>query len=168
MTMEVLATGFSPVFDENSRILILGSFPSVKSREINFYYGNKRNRFWSTLCGAFGVAVPETIDEKITFLKNCGIALWDTVSKCKVCGSADSSVKVEEVANLSIIFNSAKIKKVLLNGGLAYKLFDQYYGQYCFEKGIIYKKLPSTSPANPRFSKEEWEKELNDLRRFIE
>ncbi len=164
MDKQSLKMGFAPVYDENSKVLILGSFPSVKSREISFYYGNKQNRFWKTLCGCFNESVPETTDEKIKFLLERRIALWDTVSKCKVKGSADSSIEVLEVADLSLIFDKAKIEKVLLNGGLAYKLFEKYYREYCLDKGIKYKKLSSTSPANPRFSKVEWEKELNDLR----
>lgn len=164
MTKEKLKMGFEPVFDENSRILILGSFPSVKSREVSFYYGNKQNRFWQTICGFWCETIPKTIQEKIGFLLERRIALWDTVSKCRIQGSADSSIEVEEVADLSQIFKVAKIEKVLLNGRLAYKLFEKYYGEFCLENGIVYKKMSSTSPANPRFSKEEWEIELNDLR----
>jgi len=164
MDKQNLKMGFAPVYDENSKILILGSFPSVKSREISFYYGNKQNRFWKTVCACFNVSVPETTVGKIEFLLNRRIALWDIVAKCKVKGSADSSIEVLETADLSMIFDTAKIEKVLLNGGLAYKLFEKAYGEYCLDKGIEYKKLSSTSPANPRFSKEEWEKELNDLR----
>lgn len=156
--------GFSPVFDENSRVLILGSFPSVKSRKIAFYYGNKQNRFWKTVCGVFSEEIPESIDGKIAFLLAKKIALWDMVAKCRIEGSADSSIEVEAVSDLRIIFEKTKIEKVLLNGALAYELFEKYYADYCNQAGIKYKKMQSTSPANPRFSKEEWEKELNDLR----
>lgn len=156
--------GFAPVYDEESRLLILGSFPSVKSRQISFYYGNKQNRFWKTVCGFFGEEIPETTEGKIEFLKERKIALWDMVAECEIEGSADSSVRVKETADLTPIFRVAKIEKVLLNGALAYDLFVKYYAAYCEERGIIYKKMRSTSPANPRFTKEEWEKELNDLR----
>ena len=85
--------GFAPVFDGNSRVLILGSFPSVKSREIDFYYGHKQNRFWKMLCGYFGEEIPETTDGKREFLNRNKIALWDMVVSCEIKGSADASVK---------------------------------------------------------------------------
>lgn len=152
--------GFAPVFDENSEVLILGSFPSVKSREIDFYYGNKQNRFWKIVCGVFAEEIPPTKEEKIQFLKRRKIALWDMVVACDIVGSADSSVKNPVVADLSIIFQKAKIRKILLNGTLAYTLFLKDYA----DCGIAYYKMASTSPANPRFCKEEWEEALDDLR----
>ncbi len=156
--------GFAPVYDSESRVLVLGSFPSVKSRQISFYYGNKQNRFWKTVCGFFGEEIPKTSEEKIKFLKERKIALWDMVTECEIEGSADSSVRVKAVADLTPILNAAKIEKVLLNGALAYDLFVKDYAAYCEERGIEYKKMSSTSPANPRFTKEEWEKELRVLR----
>lgn len=151
--------GFAPVFDEESRVLILGSFPSVKSRQIDFYYGNRQNRFWKTVCGFFGEEVPETTEEKCEFLKRRHIALWDMVMECEIEGSADASVKNAEIADLSYVLSYAKIEKILLNGSLAYQLFvDNYSGL-----NIPYCKMPSTSPANPRFTKEVWERELNDV-----
>ena len=152
--------GFAPVFDKNSEVLILGSFPSVKSREIDFYYGNKQNRFWKTVCGVFSEDIPPTKEEKIRFLKRRKIALWDMVVECDIVGSADASVKNSVVADLSIVFEKAKIRKILLNGTLAYTLFLKDYA----DCGIAYYKMTSTSPANPRFSKEEWECMLDDLR----
>lgn len=155
--------GFAPVFNENSRLLILGSFPSVKSREISFYYGHKQNRFWKTVCGFFNREIPQTIEGKIAFLKEKGIALWDIVTECEIVGSSDSSVKNEKIADLFVIFQTAKIRKILLNGSLSYELFTKHYGKYCEEKGIEFIKMPSTSPANPRFSKSVWENELYGL-----
>ncbi len=157
---ELVKMGFSPVYDQNSEVLILGSFPSVKSRAISFYYGNKQNRFWKTVCGFFGEEIPESTEGKIGFLKRRRIALWDMVTECKIEGSADSSIKVEKVADLNEIFAAAKIRKVLLNGALAYTLFEKHYGGLA----IPYFKMPSTSPANPRFSEAEWREKLNDLR----
>ncbi len=142
----------------------MGSFPSVKSRKISFYYGNKQNRFWETVCGAFLEDIPDTIEGKIEFLRSKKIALWDMVAECQIEGSADSSIEVEAISDLKVIFERAKIEKVLLNGALAYDLFVKYYAEYCDQAGIKYKKMQSTSPANPRFSKDEWEKEVNDLR----
>ncbi len=148
--------GFPPVFDKNSRVLILGSFPSVKSREIQFYYGHKQNRFWKTVCGMFGEAVPETVDGKKAFLLKNGIALWDMVTECKIVGSSDASVKNAVVADLNVIFSAAKIEKILLNGSLAYKLFIDNYANV----SIPYYKMTSTSPANPRFNEEDWIEKL--------
>lgn len=152
--------GFPPVFDEKSELLILGSFPSVKSREIQFYYGNKQNRFWKTVCGFFGEEIPETASGKIEFLKRWKIALWDMVTECEIEGSSDASVKNAVVADLNLIFKTANIKKILLNGALAHELFCERYKNV----EIPYYKMPSTSPANPRFNAEIWREQLDDLR----
>lgn len=151
--------GFGPVFDENSKILILGSFPSVKSREVQFYYGNKQNRFWKTLF-EFYKEKAGTTEEIILFLKRHKIALWDMVTECEIDGSKDSTVKNYQTADLDIIFQKAKIEKILLNGSLSYNLFIEKYKDI----DIKYVKMQSTSPANPRFDKILWEKELNDIR----
>ena len=154
--------GFSPVYDEYSRVLILGSFPSVKSREVAFYYGNKQNRFWRTVCGFFGEEVPENTEGKKDFLVRRQIALWDIATACEIEGSSDASVKNAEIADLSRIFSTAKIEKILLNGTLAHTLFLKKYANI----NIPYSKMPSTSPANPRFSAEIWRRELNDVYRI--
>lgn len=151
--------GFPPVFNKNSKVLILGSFPSVKSREISFYYGNKQNRFWKTVCGFFGEEIPSNIDEKKDFLLRNGIALWDIALSCEIEGSADSSIKNAEIANLECILSLCNIEKILLNGTLAYDLFCQKYAAI----PIPYVKLPSTSPANPRFDENKWWGELNEI-----
>ncbi len=154
--------GFAPVCDENSKVLILGSFPSVKSRQIDFYYGNKQNRFWKTICGYFNEEIPETVEGKTAFLFRRNIALWDMVMACEIEGSADSSIKNAEIADLNQIFSTAKIEKILLNGTLAYQLFTEHYK----ECGIDYEKMPSTSPANPRFSEKVWRSALDDVYRI--
>lgn len=152
-------TGFAPVFDSESKVLILGSFPSVKSRQIEFYYGNKQNRFWGMLCGYFGEDIPETTDGKRAFLSRHKIALWDMVVACEIEGSADASVKNAETANLNEIVEKAPIEKILLNGTLAYELFINRYADI----SIPYQKMPSTSPANPRYTEDIWRKELDDV-----
>ena len=152
-------TGFAPVFDGESRVLNLGSFPSVKSRQIEFYYGNKQNRFWGMLCGYFGETVPETTAGKRDFLARRKIALWDMVVACEIEGSADASVKNAETADLNEILEKAPIEKILLNGTLAYELFINRYADI----PIPYQKMPSTSPANPRYQKEVWTKELDGV-----
>lgn len=103
--------GFLPFFDENSEILILGSFPSIISRETNFYYGNKQNRFWKILGEAFGEPAPETIGEKQALLKNHKIALWDVVAECEITGSLDSTIKNYKVADLQKVLDKANVKK---------------------------------------------------------
>ncbi len=154
--------GLPPVFDKNSKLLILGSFPSVKSRQIDFYYGNKQNRFWGTLCGYFHEKIPETTEGKRAFLLRKHIALWDMVVACEIDGSADASVRNEELADLNLILSSGKIDKILLNGALAYDLFMKGYA----DLNIPYEKMPSTSSANPRFDKRIWEEALDAIFRI--
>lgn len=151
--------GFPPVYDERSRVLILGSFPSVKSREISFYYGNKQNRFWKMICAFFKETIPATVDGKRDFLLRNKIALWDMATACEIEGSADASIKNAKIADLNEIFKSAKIEKILLNGTLAYDLFIQKYAATT----IPFVKMPSTSPANPRFDENIWYKELYEI-----
>lgn len=154
--------GFAPIFDTNSKVLILGSFPSVKSREIDFYYGNKQNRFWKTVCGFFNEEIPESTEKKREFLFRRQIALWDMVTACEIDGSKDSSVRNEELADLQVVLSNAKIEKILLNGTLAYELFVKE-NAHLLDMAV---KMPSTSPANPRFSADIWRKELNDVFRI--
>ena len=160
MTTSDKKIGFAPVCDKDSKLLILGSFPSVKSRELGFYYGHKQNRFWKTVCGFFGEEMPQTTEEKRRFLIRRRIALWDIATACEIQGSSDASVKNAEIADLNEVFKIAKIDKILLNGSLSYQLFLQKYADI----DIPYVKMPSTSPANPRFDKTVWERELYDLR----
>ena len=159
MEMSIRKIGFDPVFDKDSRILILGSFPSVKSREIDFYYGHKQNRFWKMLCGYFNEEIPESVEGKKAFLKRRKIALWDMVVSCEIEGSADASVKNAETADLNVVLKSANIKKILLNGTLSYDLFVQSYENL----PIPYQKMPSTSPANPRYDETVWRRALDDV-----
>ena len=159
---ELAKIGFPPIYDENSEVLILGSFPSVKSREISFYYGNKQNRFWSTVCGLFGEEIPESVEGKKDFLYRRKIALWDMVTECEIEGSADASIQNAKRADLTEIFKACKLRKILLNGALAYELFIEDYA----DCGVSYRKMSSTSPANPRFSKEKWWEELEFLRKI--
>ena len=137
----------------------MGSFPSVKSREIDFYYGNKQNRFWKTICGYFEEDVPESVEGKKEFLKRNKIALWDMVMSCEIQGSQDATIQKEELADLDKVLPNAKIACILLNGKLAYTLFLQKYK----DVEIPYQCMPSTSPANPRYSKEVWIRALDDV-----
>lgn len=152
--------GFPPIYDKNSKVLILGSFPSVKSREISFYYGNKQNRFWKMLFSVYGEEMTDSIDAKKEFLLRNGIALWDIVTECKIQGSSDASLTEPSIADLTPIFQAANLRCILLNGALAYDLFCSKYENV----GISYYKMPSTSPANPRYNENVWRERLNDVR----
>ena len=147
-----LCAGLDPVYDEKSELLILGSFPSVKSRAIGFYYGNPQNRFWRTVCGFFGEDVPADPAGKTEFLLRRKIALWDVVVECEIVGSKDDSIAREKIADLPMLMKNGKISHIFLNGNKAYSLFAERFPQYL----PVAQKLPSTSPANPRFSREAW------------
>lgn len=140
---------FEPIYDSRSRVLILGTLPSVKSREQQFYYGHPQNRFWKLLAGiAREESVPGTISEKTQFLLRNRIAVWDVIAECDIIGSSDSSIKNVVPADLSRILNAAPIQKIYANGTKAYEL----YMKYSYEKtGREIVKLPSTSPANAAF-----------------
>lgn len=139
---------FEPVFDKYSKILILGTFPSVKSRENNFYYGHPQNRFWKVLSGLCKAKVPATIEEKKCFLLKNHIAIWDVIAECDIVGSSDSSIKNAVPCDLGRIISQAPIQKIFANGGKAYELY-QRYSYPVLKREII--KLPSTSPANAAF-----------------
>lgn len=142
---------FPPLYDKNSRILILGSFPSVKSREKMFFYGHPQNRFWKVTAQVFGCDVPETIDEKKKFLLSHGIALWDVIASCEITGSSDSSIKNVIPNDLREILDNAEIRRIFVNGKTAEKYFNKYI------RGVIKRDaqcLPSTSPANAAWSAE--------------
>ena len=139
----------APVFNEDSRILILGSFPSVRSREEGFFYGHPQNRFWKVTAGVFEENAPQTIEEKKAFLLRNRIALWDVIGSCEITGSSDSSIKNATVNDISLILNTADIRSIYLNGGKAYQLYQKYMLPVTGREGIC---LPSTSPANAAWS----------------
>ncbi len=135
----------APVFDADSRILILGSFPSVKSREAMFFYGHPQNRFWRVTAAVFENDIPQTIDEKRSFLLRNHIAVWDVIASCEIVGSSDSSIREVVPNDLSDVLKTAQIRKIFVNGGTAAK----YYAKYQYPcTGIAAETLPSTSPAN--------------------
>lgn len=138
-----------PVFDKNSKILILGSFPSVRSREEGFFYGHKQNRFWKVVSAVFEEEVPKTIPQKKAFLLRNHIALWDVIHSCDITGSSDSSIKNVVVNDLSIILEHSGIRKIFVNGKTAEKYYIKYSEKDTHIKAIC---LPSTSPANAAFS----------------
>jgi len=138
-----------PVYDENSRILILGSFPSVLSREVGFFYGNPRNRFWQVLAAVRGAPCPGTTEEKKAFLLRERIALWDAAAACEIRGSADSAMKEIRPTDLSPILRTARIVRICLNGGKAAGIYEKYIKRPGMPEAV---RLPSTSPANASFS----------------
>ena len=150
-----------PVYNRDSRILILGSFPSVKSREAGFFYGHPQNRFWKVLAGILDAEVPQTVEEKKAFLLNSRIAVWDVIASCDIIGSSDSSIKNVVPVDLNRILTAADIRKIYCNGATAHKLYRKYLGPATGREAV---KLPSTSPANAAWSLErlirEWKKEI--------
>lgn len=140
-----------PVYDADSNILILGSFPSVKSREAGFFYGHPQNRFWKVTAAVFGEEVPGTIEEKKTFLLRNKIAVWDVIKSCDIEGSSDSSIKNVTVNDLEEILNAADIREIFVNGKTALRYYEKYTEQRIGRKAVC---LPSTSPANAAWSVE--------------
>lgn len=140
---------FSPIYDANSSILILGSLPSVKSREEGFYYGHPQNRFWKVIAHILEENVPQTIEEKKDLLLTNNIAIWDVIESCDIVGSSDSSIKNVIVNDFSGLLSNSQIKSIYTNGNKAYEL----YNRYAVEKtGMEAIKLPSTSPANAAYN----------------
>lgn len=135
---------FKPIFQKKSRILILGSFPSVKSREESFYYGHPQNRFWKMMALIFGEKVPETIEEKTRLILEHELALYDACKKCEITGSSDHSLVCLEPSDLSEILLSCPIEKILCNGRKSYEIVSKE------RKEKVY-AMPSTSPANARY-----------------
>lgn len=115
-----------PLYDKDSKILILGSFPSVKSREEAFFYGHPQNRFWKLLAGIFSENKPETIEEKREFLHKNHVAVWDVIHSCDIIGSSDSSIRNVVPNDLSEILENADIKQIFCNGAKSYEYYRKY------------------------------------------
>ena len=140
-----------PLYDKDSKILILGSFPSVKSREEAFFYGHPRNRFWKVLAAVLKEDEPETVEEKKEMLLRRGVAVYDVIEQCSIIGSSDSSIKDVVPADLGKIVGESQIRKVYTNGKTAGKLYRKYQDK---ELNLPMEELPSTSPANAAYSLE--------------
>ncbi len=138
-----------PLYDKDSAILILGSFPSVKSREEMFFYGHPQNRFWKVVSTVFECDTPTTLDEKQAFLLNNHIALWDVIESCEIVGSSDSSIKNVVANDLTQILSVADIEQIFVNGKTAFKYYNKYIRDVVHREAIC---LPSTSPANAMWS----------------
>ena len=142
---------FPPLYDEHSEILILGSLPSVKSREQMFFYGHPQNRFWKVLSAVLGETLPTTIEEKKQMLLRNHIALWDTIYSCDIIGSSDSSIRNVVPTDLNRILAESAVSRIYCNGKTSGKYFEKYQQKTI---GMEAQVLPSTSPANAAYSVE--------------
>ncbi len=140
-----------PTYDKNSRILILGSFPSVKSREMMYFYGHPQNRFWKVVAALYNEEVPMTVEERHRFLLRNRIAVWDSIHKCTIIGSSDSSIKDVVPNDLSPILKTAKIELICCNGKKSHEMYRKYIEPQTGREAIC---LPSTSPANAAWTLE--------------
>lgn len=150
--LEKLKHPIAPVYNKKSKILILGSFPSVQSREQCFFYAHPQNRFWKVLAQLYKTSLPKTVKEKEKLLLKHGIALWDVVAFCNIRGSADNTIKNVEANDIGMIIDNSQVKRIFVNGQTAARLYEQYL----YEKtGIAAISLQSTSPANASCSLEQ-------------
>lgn len=151
---------FEPVFDENSKVLLLGSFPSPASREVGFYYGHPKNRFWSVLSEVLGEPLPNTIEDKKHMLLSHNIAIWDTLASCEIVGASDNSIKNAMANDIAGLKAKSKIKAVFTLGKTSTNLYKKYVGNDC-----IY--LPSTSPANCAVKTDTLVKEFRQILKYL-
>lgn len=159
-----------PVYDAGSRVLILGSFPSVKSREAQFFYGHKQNRFWKVIAALVknkhpDTKVPVTVEEKKKLLIENHIAVWDVIASCEIEGSSDSSIQNVIANDINLILNNAHIEKIYANGAKAHQLYKKYCQPHTDTEAV---KLPSTSPANAACSLDKLIIEWKDLLNYID
>lgn len=147
--MEKVNHEIPPIYDENSKILILGSFPSVKSRENQFFYHHPQNRFWKVMASIFNEDIPATIENKKSLLIRNKVALWDVIKSCEIEGSSDSSIRNVVPNDINLILEKSNIQQIFCNGNKSYSLYKKYLEK---DTGIKSISLPSTSPANARFN----------------
>ena len=162
--MELVSHPIPPVFDEHSKILILGSFPSVKSREGCFFYHHPQNRFWKVLSIVMNQPTPETIDQKRAFLLQNHIAVWDVIASCTIEGSSDSSIRDVVPNDLEHILSSSSIRQIFCNGGASHQYYRKYQEKSTGRTAI---RLPSTSPANAAWSVSRLVQEWNVIRDYL-
>ena len=142
---------FGPLYDENSRVLILGSFPSVRSREQNFFYGHPQNRFWKGVAAVFGQPVPQTVEEKKLLILDNRLALWDSIASCEITGSSDASIRNVRANDIGVILNSCSIERIYCNGRKSHEMYQRYIEPETGREAVC---LPSTSPANAKWTLE--------------
>ena len=141
---------FAPVYSQASRLLIVGTWPSPKSREQQFFYGHPQNRFWPLMARLLGEAAPRTVEEKKRLILSHGLALWDTIESCTITGASDASIRDAVPTDIAGLVKKAPIERILCNGATAYRLYEKY----THLPGVEAVKLPSTSPANAAWTME--------------
>ena len=162
--MESIQHPIPPIYDKNSKILILGSFPSVKSREGCFFYHHPQNRFWKTLAAVLEQPLPESIEEKRAFLLANHIAVWDTIASCTIEGSSDSSIKHVVPNDLSVILSAASDLQIFCNGATSHQYYRKYQEKLTGRQAL---RLPSTSPANAAWSLDRLKAEWSIIRNYL-
>ncbi len=145
MALELITHAFEPVYDEHSRILVLGTMPSPSSRKNGFYYSHPQNRFWEVISTVFREPIPYTIEQKRSLVLRHGIALWDVLASCLIDGADDASIKEPQPNDFSTLLSESSITRIFTTGDKAYKLYQKLCRK---QTGIDAEKLPSTSPAN--------------------
>ncbi len=140
---------FGPLFSQDSRILILGSFPSVKSREQQFFYGHPQNRFWKVLAALFHQEIPSTVDQKKKLILENHLALWDSIASCVITGSSDASIREVRANDLSIILDHCPIRQICCNGKTSWQMYEKWIRPVTGREAVC---LPSTSPANAQWT----------------
>ena len=148
-TSERILHPFGPLFNDKSRILILGSFPSVKSREQQFFYGHPQNRFWKVIAALYNQEPPVTISQKKELILEHGLALWDSIASCVISGSSDASIRDVRANDLRIILDHCPISRIYCNGKKSYEMYEKYIRPDIGREALC---LPSTSPANAQWS----------------
>ncbi|MBQ7874173.1 MAG: DNA-deoxyinosine glycosylase [Oscillospiraceae bacterium] len=164
MESKRITHAFAPVFDCQSRVLVLGTMPSPKSRELGFYYSHPRNRFWPVMAKIFGEEIPKSPEEKRSFCLRHKVALWDVLKECDIEGASDSSIKNAVPNDISVILNSADIKAVFTTGATAAKLYHKFMEP---KTGIAAIALPSTSPANAKIGIDELCEEYRKISDYL-
>lgn len=162
---ETIIHPLKPFYIDDSKILILGSFPSVKTREYGFFYGHPQNRFWRVMEVLFKEELSDDIDERKDFLSRHKIALYDSIYQCDIIGSSDASIKNAQPSDLSSLIKEADIKEVFLNGATSYKYYKKYHEKELKLEGV---KLPSTSPANARYRLDDLVSEWRVILKYLD
>ncbi len=140
---------FDPLYDGNSTVLILGSFPSVKSREQQFFYGHPQNRFWKVIAALYHAEIPASVPEKKELILNNGLALWDTIASCEITGSSDASIRAAQANDLGVILSNSPIRMICCNGKTSWQQYDRLIRPQTGREAVC---LPSTSPANAQWT----------------
>ncbi len=151
MNLQTVVHTIPPLYDSHSRVLLLGSIPSPKSREIGFFYGHPQNRFWRVLAAVLGEEVPQTIDEKRAMCLKHHVALWDTIARCDIAGASDTSIRNAVPNDIGKLVRESEITRIFATGGKSAELYRKLIEP---QLHIPITQLPSTSPANAAWSLE--------------